>query len=79
MALLLAFVGALLLLSAGLIVRANRRRGVKWVKEHVSVTALPGPSATFETQPGDGSNRDHVITVVPVEVERSTSLEENRS
>jgi hypothetical protein len=78
LALLLAFVCALLL-SAGLIVRANRRRGVAWVKGHVTVTARPGPSTTFETRPGDESNSDHVITVVPVEVGRSTTLEENRS
>jgi hypothetical protein len=78
LALLLAFVGTLLL-SAGLIVLAYRRRDVAWVKEHVTVTARPGPGATFETRPGEDSDRDHVITVVPVEVGRSTTLEENRS
>jgi hypothetical protein len=65
------------LLSAGLLIRANRHRRVGWVKAHVAVKPRHGPGATFETRPGDGVNRDHVISVVPVETGRSTTLEEN--
>ena len=78
LALLLALTCAVLL-SAGLLTRANRHRSVGWVKAHVTVTPRPGPGATFETRPGDEPNRDHVFTVVPAEVSRSTTVEENPS
>jgi hypothetical protein len=74
---LLLVVVCVLLLSAGLLVRASRHRGVSWVKAHVTVAPRPGPGATFETRLGDELNRDHVLTVVPVEVRSSTILEEN--
>jgi hypothetical protein len=64
------------MLSVGLLVRACRRRGVSWVKAHVSVAPRPGPGATFELHPGDGHDRDHVLTVVPLEINSSTTLEE---
>jgi hypothetical protein len=76
LALLLAVVFALLL-SAGLFTRAHRHRGVSWMKAHVTVAPQPGPGATFETRPGDDPNRDHVLCVVPVEIQRSTTVEEN--
>jgi hypothetical protein len=76
LALLLALTCAVLL-SAGLLTRAYRHRGLGWVKAHVTVTPRPGPGATFETRPGDEPNRDHVLTVVPVEVRCSTTVEEN--
>src|SRR5271163_4425746 len=76
LALLLAVVFALLL-SAGLFTRAHRHRGVSWMKAHVTVAPRPGPGATFETRPGDDPNRDHVLCVVPVEIQRSTTVEEN--
>jgi len=75
---LLALVCALLI-SAGVIVRAMRRPGLEWLKAHVTVTPTAGPAATFETQPDDEPNRDHVITVVPVQVERSTTVDEIHS
>jgi hypothetical protein len=78
LALLLALTCAVLL-SAGLLTRANRHRSVGWVKAHVTVTPRPGPGATFETRPGDEPNPDHVFTVVPAEVSRSTTVEENPS
>jgi hypothetical protein len=78
LALLLALTCAVLL-SAGLLTRAYRHRGLGWVKAHVTVKPRPGPGATFETRPGDEPNRDHVLTVVPVEVRRSTTVEENPS
>ena len=65
------------LLSAGLLIRASRHRRVAWVKAHVAVKPRHGPGATFETRPDDERNRDHVISVVPVETGRSTTLEEN--
>jgi hypothetical protein len=76
LALLLA-VGFVLLLSAGLFTRAHRHRGVSWMKAHVTVAPRPGPGATFETRPGDDPDRDHVLCVVPVEIQRSTTVEEN--
>src|SRR5271163_1899026 len=76
LALLLAVVFALLL-SAGLFTRAHRHRGVSWMKAHVTVAPRPGPGATFETRPGDDPNRDHVLCVVPVEIQRSTTVEKN--
>src|SRR5277367_4688119 len=76
LALLLAVVFALLL-SAGLFTRAHRHRGVSWMKAHVTVAPRPGPGATFETRPGDDPDRDHVLCVVPVEIQRSTTVEEN--
>jgi hypothetical protein len=75
-ALLLALVVGVLL-SAGLLVHAQRHRGASWVKAHVTVAPQAGPDATFDTRPDDETNRDHVLTVVPVEVERSTTMEEN--
>ena len=46
---------------------------------HATVTPRPGPGATLKTRPGDTPNRDHVITVVPVEAGRSTTVEEDLS
>jgi hypothetical protein len=76
LALLLAVVFALLL-SAGLFTRAHRHRGVSWMKAHVTVVPQPGPGATFDTRPGDDPDRDYVLCVVPVEIQRSTTVEEN--
>ena len=76
LALLLALTCAVLL-SAGLLTRAYRHRGLGWVKAHVTVKPQPGPGATFETRPDDEPNRDHVLTVVPVEVRCSTTVEED--
>lgn len=73
-ALVLALVGALLA-SAG---RAYRRRGLKWMKTHVTVAPRPGPVPSFETQPGDEFMRDHVFTVVPVQGKQSMTVEEDR-
>ena len=78
LALLLALTCAALL-SAGLLTRAYRHRGLGWVQAHVTVKPQPGPGATFETRPGDEPNRDHVLTVVPVEVRCSTTVEEDLS
>jgi len=75
-ALVVAVIGALLA-SAGLVSRAHRRRGLDWMKAHVTVAPRPGPGASFETQPGDHVNRDHVLTVTPVEDKRSTTVEED--
>jgi hypothetical protein len=76
LALLIAIVFALLL-AAGLFTRAHRHRRVSWMKAHVTVAPRPGPDATFETHPGDKPNRDYVLCVVPVETQRSTTVEEN--
>jgi hypothetical protein len=68
-----------LLLLAGLLALARRNRGVAWMKAHVTVASRSGPAATFDTCPGDQLNRDHAFAVVPVEVQRSTTTEENHS
>jgi hypothetical protein len=65
------------LLLGGLLTLARRQRGVAWVKAHVTVAPRSGPAATFDTCPSDELNRDHVFAVVPVEVQRSTTIEEN--
>jgi hypothetical protein len=75
-ALLLLLVCAVLL-SAGLLTRMYRRRGLSWLNAHVTVAARSGPSAIYEAHPTDELNRDHVLSVVPVEVLRTTILEEN--
>jgi hypothetical protein len=75
--LLLLVLVCALLLPACLLVHVTRHRGVSWVQAHVTVAPRPGPGATFETRPGDEPNRDHVLSVVPVEVRRSTTVEEN--
>jgi hypothetical protein len=67
------------LLAAGLLYRANRQRGVKWVKAHVSVTPQSGPGATFQARADDGPGGDHAFAVIPLEVGRVTTTEENRS
>ena len=66
------------LLSAGLFIRAKRHRGrPPSVEARVTVKVRPGSPATFETRPGDEFDHDHVLAVVPVEVQRSTTVEEN--
>ncbi|MFG1931084.1 hypothetical protein ACGFK1_10560 [Mycobacterium sp. NPDC048908] len=72
----LLLVGAVLL-TAGLLLRAYRRRGVSWLAAHVTVTQRPGNAAAFENKPTDESDCDHVLSVVPVEVRQSTTLEEH--
>jgi len=57
--------------------RANRHRGVASVEARVTVKVRPGSPATFETRPGDELEHDHVLAVVPVEVQRFTTVEEN--
>jgi hypothetical protein len=58
--------------------RANRHRGrPPSVEARVTVKVRPGSPATFETRPGDELDHDHVLAVVPVEVQRSTTVEEN--
>lgn len=65
-------------LAAGALARAIRRyRGMAWVTAHVTVTPRPGPGATFEVHPCDERSDDHVITVVALEVTRSTTVEES--
>jgi hypothetical protein len=49
------------------------------MKAHVTVASRSGPTAAFEARPSDQLNRDHLLAVVPVEVQRSTTIEENRS
>jgi len=77
----LALLVALLLaamFAAGLLTRAIRRhREAAWVTAHVTVTPRPGPGATFEIRSRDPHNDDHVISVVAVEVTRSTTVEES--
>ena len=66
------------LLSAGLFIRAKRHRGrPPSVEARVTVKVRPGSPATFETRPGDELDHDHVLAVVPVEVQRFTTVEEN--
>ena len=67
------------LLAAWLIYRANRVRGQAWVNAHVTVRPRPGRGATFQTLPDGGPDRDHAFAVIPVEVGRSTTVEENLS
>ena len=68
-----------ILLGAGVLIFARLHRGVAWVTTHVTVAPRLGPAMTFETRPVDESNRDHVLTVVPAEVRRSTIVEEDPS
>jgi hypothetical protein len=69
-----------LLLAAGLLTRAvQRHRERLWVTKHVMVTPQPGAGAAFETRLLDGHDTDHVITVVPEVVGRSTTVEEDPS
>lgn len=77
MAVLLLLLVCAVLLSAGLLTRMYRRRGMSWLNAHVTVAPRRGPNATFATHPTDELNRDHVLSVVPVEVRQSTILEEN--
>ena len=66
------------LLSAGLFIRAKRHRGrPPSVEARVTVKVRPGSPTTFETRPSDELDHDHVLAVVPVEVQRSTTVEEN--
>lgn len=68
------------LFGSGLLSRTTwTNRQVAWVAAHVTVTSRPGAGATFEVQPADHSSRDHVITVTPDEVRRSTTVEEDPS
>lgn len=69
-----------LLSGSVLLARASRRnREVAWVAAHMTVTPRLGAGPVFELQPLDQSNRDHVITVIPEEVRRSTTIEEDPS
>ena len=77
LALLVVLLGVLL--PAGLFVRSRRRRGTKLVEKYVTVRPVPGPDAVFDTRPSDGPDRDHVLAVIPVEISRSTTVEEVRS
>jgi hypothetical protein len=43
------------------------------------VSPRPGPGTTFETRPLGEHDTDHVITVVPDEVRRPTTVEEDPS
>ena len=66
------------LLSAGLFIRAKRHPGrPPLVEARVAVKVRPGSPTTFETRPSDEPGHDHVLAVVPVEVQRSTTVEEN--
>lgn len=66
------------LFGSGLLARTTvAGRQVAWVAAHMTVTSRPGAGTTFEVQPADHSSRDHVITVTPVEVRRSTTVEED--
>jgi len=66
------------LLSAGLFIRAKRHpRRPPSVEARVTVKVRPGSPTTFETRPSDELDHDHVLAVVPVEVQRSTTVEEN--
>jgi hypothetical protein len=76
LALLFALAGAVLV-SAGLLTRAHRHRRISWVKEHVTVTTEHAGEPTFSTRPGDETNRDLILTVIPVEILRTTTLEED--
>ena len=75
---LLLLMCAVVLLAAVLTV-ANRRRGLDWMKAHVTVASRSGPAATFDTHPDDDRTRDHVIAIVPVAGHQSTTIEEIRS
>jgi hypothetical protein len=75
---LLLLMCAVVLLAAVLTV-ANRRRGLDWMKAHVTVASRSGPTATFDTHPDDDRTRDHVIAIVPVAGHQSTTIEEIRS
>ena len=58
--------------------RANRHRDrPPLVEARVTVKVRPGSPTTFETRPCDELDHDHVLAVVPVEVQRSTTVEEN--
>jgi hypothetical protein len=67
-----------LLLAAGLLTNALRRRAHENLGRggHVTVTPRPRAGPTFETSSNDEHSRDHIITVVPKEVRRSTTVEE---
>jgi cell division septation protein DedD len=68
------------MLAGGLLARAiQHHRGAAWVTAHVSVMQRPGLGTTFEIRPSDERDRDHVITVVPREARRSTTVKENPS
>jgi hypothetical protein len=58
--------------------RANRHRDrPPSVEARITVKVRPGSPATFETRPSDELDHDHVLAVVPVEVQRFTTVEEN--
>jgi len=77
LALLVALLIGLLLVSGVLARMIRRYRGAGWVTAHITVTPRPGPDATFTISPDNVGDRDHIITVVPEEVERSTTIEES--
>jgi hypothetical protein len=56
-----------------------RQLTLVWVTEHVTVSPRSGPGTTFETRPLGEHDTDHVITVVPDEVRRPTTVEEDPS
>ncbi len=64
-----------LAIAAGVAARAWRHRGLKFLKNHVSVAPRHG-SAAFDTHPSDGPDPDHILAVVPTESSRSTTVEE---
>jgi hypothetical protein len=66
------------LLAAGLLTNALRRRaqGNHGSGGQVRVTPRPGAGPTFVTTSNDEHSRDHIITVVPEEIGRSTTVEE---
>jgi hypothetical protein len=66
------------LLAAYLFYRMNRV-GPAWLKAHITVQARPGAGPTFRILSGNGPGRDHAFTVIPAEVGRATTVQENRS
>jgi PASTA domain len=69
-----------LMLASGLLARTTQRhREVAWVTAHVTVRPRPGSAQASEVAPSDDHDRDHVITVVPQEARRSTTVEEDPS
>jgi len=71
---LLVAVVVAILVSAGLLIRAKRVHGKSWVKAHVAVKPRASAAATFDTPPSDGDQRDHILTVIPVELRYETTV-----
>ncbi|MGD1510060.1 hypothetical protein [Mycolicibacterium septicum] len=68
-----------LAIAAGLAGRAWRHRGEKFLKAHVTVASHAGVPVPFDVRPADNTDSDHVLSVVPSETSRSTTVEEIRS